>query len=226
LLVQAGLPLDAFQLPIDDPDMRQRLAESWKAGCKEVTTSQSVAKGIMGDHMIIIQEMLNCFGVTFSQGHDLSDLSVVPFSGEILAACKETHILYPGYPLSIMEMRKRISEKFFSSRDGDWYVHKPFATLSVVSARWHLVKKQGILEGALLESEQLARACDLVFAIILMKQTRKLDLFYNTRVQCFSSTSSPPVFVGCDDTGLHINENCEFFQPLLVASTVTPTVTP
>lgn len=216
LLIEAGLRLDDFQLMIDNSEKRERLVRFWRAGCAELTTSQAVARGIMGPNMYGVEEMFDCLGIAFSQENQLSGLDTIPFPAETLRACKETHILFPGYPKSIMQMR---DFPLFSSRDGNWYDHKPFAKDEQVQCRWYLLRKSGISSSSDLhatsDTEVIPRACEVVFGLILAHSCRDEHLFTKARVACYRE-SKKLVYIGFaefQEWGISIGDICDVPEP-------------
>lgn len=206
LLVAEGLPLGAFQLPIDDPEMRKRLVRIWMNRCRETTTSQEVAKGIMGDNMVDFMEMLGCFEVAFSHDNCFSGISEIPFSDATLSACRDTHVLFPGFHFTIEDMLAGPRGNLFAN-DGNWYISRNFFLVPVVRPQWFLLRKGGIEVTAKLANEEPIFICEAVFAAILFARIRSIQLFPNQRAQCLSSTASPSVFVGQDEKGLHIHDH-------------------
>ena len=79
LLLKEGLPFEAIQMPIDNPDMRKRLIRFWACGGYELTMSQKRAREIMGHNMFGVEEAIKHFGVNTSR-QQLAALSDIPFT--------------------------------------------------------------------------------------------------------------------------------------------------
>jgi hypothetical protein len=149
--------------------------------------------------------VLDCFGIAFTTQHELSFLATILFSEEVLHACKDTHILFPGYSLSIMDMWKR-HPALFSSRDGRWYYGKSFAKYERVQCRWYLLKKSGTKSDDIPDNEVVPRACEVVFGLILAC-SREQILFTQNRVACCGDQDRL-VYVGTEEWGISIGDVC------------------
>ena len=137
LLEEAGLPWEAFQQPIDDPQMRARLINFWRSGGYEPTTDEKMARAI-GIPMFGVQEAIQHFNVKPTESQ-LAMLSVIPFSEQELREAKDTHILVAVLPMSILDVRK-VNNKLFYSETGGWYESEKFAK-DKGETGWYLVKK-------------------------------------------------------------------------------------
>jgi len=137
-LEEEGLPYEALQRPIDDKEMRHRLVRFWIAGGFESSLSQKRAREIMGKNMFGIEEAIKHFEVNPSR-EQLAALADVPFSEEVLASCKDTHILVAFFPLSLLDIRGKVeSQRLFY--DQSWYNKQAFAK-DRGEVSWHLVLK-------------------------------------------------------------------------------------
>ncbi|MFC1756535.1 hypothetical protein ACFLZC_00010 [Patescibacteria group bacterium] len=137
LLEEDGLPWEAFQQPIDDPQMRARLVNFWRSDGCDPTTDEKMARAT-GIPMFGVQEAIQHFGImpTVAQ---LAILSVIPFSEQELQETKDTHILVAVFPLSVLDVRKVDNSLFYSSTGG-WYESKKFAK-NKGKISWQLVRK-------------------------------------------------------------------------------------
>ena len=68
-----------------------------------------------------------------------ADLRIVPFDRITLAQAAGTHVLFPGFPLSLCDLRSRHPELFLS-RGECWYEGWPFA-ITAVPPRWYLLRR-------------------------------------------------------------------------------------
>jgi len=76
-------------------------------------------------------------GFTYS-AEERAALASVPFSAETLRACMGTHLLFPGVPLSVIEIRDRKPDLFFGKKGKSWWGSQPFAAQKG-TATWHLL---------------------------------------------------------------------------------------
>src|SRR5262249_53752582 len=105
----------------------------------EPTTSQKRAREIMSRNFFGVEEAIKHFGVNPTR-QQTAMLSEVPFSEEVLTACKDTHILVAVFPISILEIRGRVDRKLFYSHEDAWYNKQAFAKDKGETA-WALIRK-------------------------------------------------------------------------------------
>jgi hypothetical protein len=229
---QAGLPIEkALQMPIDDPEMRERLVRAWIAGVLEngavpataavnftATPSQIRAREIMGRNFLGVEEAMRHYGEQFTE-EQLAALAEVPFSEAVLEECKNTHVLVAGFPISILDIRAKAPNKkpktFYSYKDAR-YNNQAFATNEKVNVRWYLVRKEAVADSTyktydkqkalLSEHEEVPRACELVYAVVLYFLAADERLFPNIYVRCSDvSSGGDRVYVGYfDSDGLRV----------------------
>lgn len=106
------------------------------------TTSQKRAREIMGRNMFGVEEATKHFRMNPSKAQLLA-LSKIPFSEQTLDVCKDTHVLVAVFPLSILEIRGRVSRKLHLFYDEQWYQKELFAN-DRDGAEWQLVRKTPI----------------------------------------------------------------------------------
>ena len=140
-LIEAGLTYDDLQRPIDDPDMRNRLVRFWQSGGYEPTTTQKLARAI-GIPVFGIEEAVQHFGVKPTRTQ-LSALAEIPFTEAELRECKDTHILVAVFPMSILEIRGKVSGSQRLFYDQGWYNKQVFAK-EKGKTEWRLVRKTPI----------------------------------------------------------------------------------
>ena len=113
-------------------------------GGYELSTSQKLAREIMGKNFFGIEEAIKHFGVNATKQR-LAYLTEVPFSEEVLKSCKDTHVLVAMFPLSILDIRgiakKQSDRTLFYSQD--WYDKQAFAK-DKGEVGWQLVRKEPI----------------------------------------------------------------------------------
>lgn len=224
LLVRDGLGKVDYQAAINDRQFRLELIRFWKArGSQNVhavepSQAQMRAREIMGSNFLTVDDVERHFRVRFT-AEQLAELGDIPWSEEVLEECKDTHVLFPGFPLTILEVRKRAKKKgvklFYSDRD-TWYNDQKFAREEKVGLRWHLIRKD-IVENStnksydeqlalLSENEEAAQAAAVVYMIILYFLVTGIRLFERIYARCQDVTSSGGrVCVGSFDRGgLHV----------------------
>jgi hypothetical protein len=122
-----------------DPVFTQRMADYGIKGGIEPSVNQDEARKIMGKNFFGVQEAMKHFGVNPTRAQ-LAALSEIPFSTEMLTRCKDTHVLIAVFPLTLLEIRAKVSKnkaKVFYGQD--WYDKLPFAKTSTLG--WQLVRK-------------------------------------------------------------------------------------
>ncbi len=219
---QAGLPIEfALQMPIDNPEMRERLVRSWLTGVPEngtqsasvnynPTPSQIRAREIMGKSFLGVEKAVRHFGAVYTE-EQLALLAEIPFLEAVLEECKNTHILVAGFPMTILGIRAKAPGKnpktFYSCKDA-WYNSQTFAKDEKVEVRWYLIRKQAAANStsknfdkqkALLSKyEEVPRACELVYAVVLYFMATGERLLPNIYVRCSDMVSDGGrVYVGC-----------------------------
>jgi len=123
---------------------RVRKIRKWKLHLLR-STSPKRAREIMGKNFFGVEEAIQYFGLDPSQ--DFGVLKKIPFSETLLNRVKDTHILVALFPLSILEIRKKVPQ-LFNPRN-KWFEDKreKFSRLRS-EPRWMLLrKKEAPLEG-------------------------------------------------------------------------------
>lgn len=205
-LLEAGLPFEALQKPIDDPEMRKRLVRFWISGGVEPSTSQKRARKIMDRNCFGIEEAIKHFRVNPSK-QQLAALSEVPFSEETLKECVNTHILVAVFPLSISGIRGKVSGGQLLFYEQDWYNKQAFAQ-DKGEVSWQLIRKTPVAnstsknwpeqQALLAQNEETPQARVMVYAIIGHYLATGERLFEDVWVRCSDIGSDGyRVFVGC-----------------------------
>jgi hypothetical protein len=138
-LEAAGLDFSLAQRVIDSKgnDLAAKVVRLIQNGGFEATTSQKRAREIMGRNMFGIEEAIKHFGVNPGR-RETAALADVPFTEATLEACKGTHVLVAVFPLSIIEIRGKMTSKLFY--DQSWYNKESFAK-DRGDVSWQLVRK-------------------------------------------------------------------------------------
>ncbi|MFO0718837.1 MAG: hypothetical protein U0522_02330 [Candidatus Paceibacterota bacterium] len=127
-----------------DPAFVANIARLMVNGGYEPSTSQKLAREIMGKNFFGIEEAIKHFGVNPTK-QQLACLAEVPWSEEVLKSCKDTHVLVAVFPLSILDIRgharKQSDRTLFYSQD--WYDKQAFAK-DKGEVGWQLVRKEPI----------------------------------------------------------------------------------
>ena len=195
-----------------EPVFADRLALFASNGGVETTTSQTSARTIMGQHFFGVEEAMKHFGVNPSR-RQLAVLGEVPFSEDVLTACKDTHVLVAVFPLSIVDIRgisKKLPDQtlFYNQ---DWYNSEAFAN-DKGETGWQLVRKTPIANStsktwaeqqALLTSdEETPKAQVMVYTIIGFFLATGERLFEKVYVRCVDLDSGGDrVYVGLFPAG-------------------------
>ena len=105
------------------------------------TAEQQRAREIMGKNFLGIEEVSEHYGIVFGN-EQLARMSRIPFLGATLEACKDTHMLVAGFPMTILEIRAKTSKnsKTFYSQGNTWYDKQVFAANERVRLRWYLIR--------------------------------------------------------------------------------------
>lgn len=122
-----------------DEKVAQRVAALCLNNGYEPSTSQVKAREIMGKNFFGIEEAQKHLGVTPTKTQ-LGYLAEIPFSEEVLTACKDTHVLVAVLPMTILEVRGKVEKKLFYSHEDAWYNNQAFAN-EKAELGWHLIRK-------------------------------------------------------------------------------------
>lgn len=127
-----------------DPTFVANIARLMVNGGYKPSTSQKLAREIMGKNFFGVKEATKHFGVNATK-QQLAALAEVPFSEEVLKSCKDTHVLVAVFPLSILDIRgiakKQSDRTLFYSQD--WYDNQAFAK-DKGKVGWQLVRKEPV----------------------------------------------------------------------------------
>lgn len=185
-------------------------------GRYKATASQKRAREIMGKNFLGIEEASKHFGVSFRK--ELARFDEIPFPETMLPACKDTHILFPGFPLTILDIISKVSRNLFWQQKDVLYKQMEFAKEDKVELRWYLIQKD-IVYGSknkpyqkqlamLWKDEEVPRACEMVYMIILYFLATGTRLFEDNFARCQDGDSYKRIRVGFfddDEDGLVIS---------------------
>ena len=200
-----------------DPLFVANIARFMVNGGYDPSTSQKLAREIMGTNYFGIEEAIRHFGVNPSK-QQLAYLSEVPFSEEMLKSCKDTHVLVAVFPLSILDVRtiaKKLADQplFYNQ---DWYDKQVFAK-DKGEVGWQLVRKEPIANSTsknwneqralLSKDEETPKARIVVYTMVGHFLATGERLFEKIYVRCSDLDSvGPRVYVGFfDDEGLFVS---------------------
>lgn len=171
---------------------------------RSLTTSQAMARKIMGKNFFGIEEAIKYFGV---QPKKNERLSVIEWTEEELRKVSDTHVLVAVFPLSILEIRRRcVARNFFYSHEDAWYETQAFAREKGETG-WALVRKTPVPNSTsktwqeqqvlLSKEEETPTACVMVYTIIGHYLATGERLFENVYVRCSDVDSDGDrVYVG------------------------------
>lgn len=196
----AGLTDKLAQKVIDSKgnDLAMKVVRLIANGGFEATTPQKRAREIMGRNFFGIEEATRYFGVNPSRQH-IAALADIPFSEETLESCKTTHVLVAVFPLSILEIRSKVSGGQHLFYNQDWY-DKEFFAKDKGEMSWQLIRKTPIEDSTdktwqeqqalLSDKEETPNARTVVYAIIGHFLATGERLFEHIYVRCSDVDSS------------------------------------
>ncbi|MGA1840224.1 MAG: hypothetical protein ACMUIU_06315 [bacterium] len=144
----------------------------------------------MGDNMVSIEDVSQTFDVKFSI-EQITQLLTNTYYEKTLQNCKHTHILFPGYPITIYEISCQKPDLLICDcdcREGFWYDYKDFIYKDTPQCRWYLVKKDLIFNNPvpqINEDEEMLSPVEIIFMILLFQQVNNIKIFSNAYLRCF-----------------------------------------
>ncbi|MBU6321303.1 MAG: hypothetical protein KGI78_00395 [Patescibacteria group bacterium] len=176
-----------------EPAFLAQLAAFATNGGFQPSTSQQKAREIMGAGMFGVEDAIKHFGVNPSKTQ-LAALAEVPFTEEALAECKDTHVLFAVFPLSILDIRAQVkgepSRLFY---DQTWYNKEAFAK-DRGEIGWYLIRKTPVenstskswdeQQALLSTDDETPKAQAMVYAIIGHYKATGERLFEKIWVRC------------------------------------------
>jgi len=123
-------------------DLKTAVADVIVAKTRELalrSASQERAREIMGKNFFGVEEAIKHFGVNPTR-QQLAAFSEIAFSEAVLEESKDTHVLAAVFPLSILEIRGKVSQGQRLFYDQDWYNKQAFAK-ERGETEWRLIRK-------------------------------------------------------------------------------------
>ena len=216
-LEKAGLNEDRSQKVIGSKDnvLAEKIIRLIDNGGFEPTTSQKLARDIMGKNFFGVEEAIKYFGLNPTK-QQLTALSEIPWNKAVLEECKDTHVLIAILPLSILEIRGKVEHKLFYSHEDAWYNKESFEK-SKGELGWQLIRKTPVenstskmwqdQQALLGKTDETPKAQVMVYTIIGHFLATGVRLFENVYVRC-SDVDSDGRRVGVgdfDSKGLVVN---------------------
>lgn len=121
-----------------DESVAQRVAMLCLNNSYEPSISQVKACEIMGKNFFGIEEAVKRFRVTPTKAQ-LSYLAEIPFSEEVLTACKDTYVLVAVLPMTLLEVRGKVEKGLIYSNE-NWHNNQAFAN-EKAELGWYLIRK-------------------------------------------------------------------------------------
>jgi hypothetical protein len=160
-----------------DPDVVVRKLQLIVASAPATAATGSAtperAAVIMGSAFHGVDALRRHFGVRLS-ANEAALLATVPFSQQLLAQSRDTHILVAGARVSIMDIRAVVPDAFYFKKA--WYAEESFARRKVKTA-WHLIRREPVAgstskawaeqQAVFSDDEDTPRMCEMVLAVIL-----------------------------------------------------------
>ncbi|MDE2293203.1 MAG: hypothetical protein KGL53_14065, partial [Elusimicrobia bacterium] len=118
------------------------------------------AKELLGPWMALPEDVERHLGVRYSQA-DLERLGSVPWSEQVLGEAAGEYALFPGYPVTLLELADKGCSSCLLSLDPgqmDWLRKQRFASRARVGLRWYLVGRLPRQKGTGTFSENVAAA--------------------------------------------------------------------
>jgi hypothetical protein len=193
-LEKAELTNELAQKVIDSKnnELAAKVVRLIQNGGFEPTTSQKLAREIMGKNFFGIEEVIRYYGVKPAP-KQLSALAEIPFTEAELREVKDTHVLVAVFPLSILEIRDKVKSELFYSHKDAWYNEQAFAK-DKGETRWQLVRKTPVdnstskdwneQQALLGKNEETLKAQAMVYTIIGHFLATSECLFKNIYVRC------------------------------------------
>lgn len=207
-LFEQGLNLNDLQTVINDPKLRKRLVRYWKSNGYQPSTNQQVARYIMGENFLGIEEVTQYFGHRFTN-KELLQLEEIPFTMEKLEECKDNYILFPGFDLeNNRDLKLKIDQTMgfrtesYSRNPGNPLIEKDSSLITPsqsfykkegVCLRWYLIRKEVIPESidkktypemikTIPDDEESPNITELTYITSLFFLARKVKIFSNNSV--------------------------------------------
>lgn len=204
----------------DDPIYLAKIIRAMSNGGYGLSVKESTAREIMGTNFFSVADVSRYFGIRPTT-QDVAVFKEVIFSKEVLQSCKDTHLLLPVLPLSILDMKKITQKKYegeniFAQNSSYDYVSKKFANQKCESG-WQLIRKDpfenpgkrgfhlSVNTDGIPEDEELAPVELVIYTMICHFLCRKENLF-TMGVHCVANGVSTHIYTGKSERGIYIDE--------------------
>lgn len=174
-----------------------------------------------------ISDVETGFGVSFTPDQRAA-LADIPFSDDTLNKCAETHLLFPSFPLSLLDIREKYLEHFCAKNLGCCPELGLKSSRDPLPVHWHLLRMDLVPDSyektwceqlALLSPEEEVPSAALVaFATMLHYKMAGKRLFECTQVRTSDRAATGPFCVGYFDVahGLNVTSyRVDFRSPYL-----------
>ncbi len=191
---QAGLSYEDLQAAIDNPTVRERLVQYWQNRAHAL--SQDRAREIMGTNFHGTEEVHRHLGTEYSPC-EMDMLREVPFSEATLQECRENYILFPGSPMTVMQVYEK-HPTLLHSTTKYCFDNDPCMCTEKMQCRWYLICKNPAPQFAdkpfhaqlklLSVAEEATLACELTHLIVLRYLATRERLLFEKTVPCVDPT--------------------------------------
>lgn len=170
-----------------------REAQAWWGNWPEIyiSDSQRMAAEIMGLNFIGIPEALD-IPIMMPAQEEMQLLREVPYTPEILNRYAATHVLLPGFSISLGDIFADHPSCFARNYGADPAFVGNALAQTMVCPRWYLMRRNGVgvqcedmvetSREALSPQEEVPRVCEVAFAEAVFRGARH-DYFNNNRVK-------------------------------------------
>ena len=139
-----------------------------------------------------LEEVEDIFGVMYTP-EQRTALADIPFAEDVLTACAGTHMLFPSYPMSLLEIHVKHAVHFYT-KTGGWYAEdKEHFSRTPLPIRWYLLRMEPVpgsyaktweeQQSLLVSNETVPSAAAVAFATMLHFRATKQRLFEHAYVQ-------------------------------------------
>jgi len=196
-LMEAGLSYEALQFPIDFPDVRAKIVNSWM---KQIVFQKAVAslkkeithaREIMGKNFLGVDKALCYFKLEPTEKVIKTLNRTFPKKAELIA-CKDTHILVADFGISLRDIYKHAPQLFCRKellQISDRWVYY------AETPKWRLIRKTEVSDSfnkdwytqfeLLTKEEMVPTVRQVVYGIILNYLVNGERLFNNKRIYDF-----------------------------------------
>jgi hypothetical protein len=177
--------------------------------------SQKEGQDIMGDNFLSIEAVEKSFRIRFTP-EESEALAEIPYTENTLRACKNTHLLFPGYPLKIPYIVRRSqwrNQKLFDTQLNSWCTqpvfaggHQRFFQYERVCLRWYLTSRDIVAESTnktyekqrtlLWPNEFVPNATEMIYTITLCYLATNVRLFERIYARTVSVCDDRRIMVG------------------------------